>query len=416
MSAMDTMKSLMKKSEMSDSLTSDDRELGRRGINSVIDAADKHVRLTDEIEEAALSSELEEAIVSQLAEDIEASLQESMESEIDFTETVVEEKASKKAFVVNSKVSERILELKRKRSTITDMKKEIDESGRIMELLSSKSVQLSDYLSKTEHELGLLEEIEDKYDTLKQASEKLARDHRTLLAKLSEAQNQTQILQGQKIRDREALDEAQVTINRLTEQTHEQDSELQLRKIEMSKVKDKNLDVTEKYEVLVQDNNDLIAENRELKDRLSQLTEETANQEKSIAKMKMQYDALQKENQQTLIDMSDIQNRYTTLSSKFTETQSELEQAKYELASKVTSTEEKIRLKDVRILKLEKNIEVLTRKMSLAEDMLAEIGHDKSIADMKELIEKSKSKPQKKTAAKSSKSAESVRKLSVVGN
>lgn len=74
----------------------------------------------------------------------------------------------------------------------------------------------------------------------------------------------------------------------------------------------------------------------------------------------------------------DIQARYASLNDKYAENVSLLEEVKYELDSERGSFDEKLRLKDARIMKMERKIEVLTRQVSLTEQMVTDINDDKS--------------------------------------
>lgn len=119
--------------------------------------------------------------------------------------------------------------------------------------------------------------------------------------------------------------------------------------------------------------------NDELQDKLKASHNELAESEKTISKSNLKIDTLTKENEQTAIDSLDIKARYTSLNDKYADAKSRLEEAKYELSSERASFDEKLRLKDARIMKMERKIEVLTRQVSLTEQMVTDITDDKTV-------------------------------------
>jgi len=74
------------------------------------------------------------------------------------------------------------------------------------------------------------------------------------------------------------------------------------------------------------------------------------------------------------MDLADIQSRYEKLNNKYSEAQVAAEEFEYKLKAEVTNSEEKIQLKDARIMQLEKSIETLSKAAASIDRVSTSLG------------------------------------------
>ena len=350
----------------------------KNSLKEVINAANLKQEASDKIEAIAIAEDVEAQLALDIAKeiDIEFNLGIDDEDAPDSIDLHGENVATEVKSSILDEKSERVLELQRKQAAMQDIHLQMQQGSSMLETLVKKSEQISDYLSKAEIELGRLEDVEARYAKLHSASETLAKEHRELKSKLEEKYKQVNLLEGQKHKNRDMLDKAQLEINRLNEQSKAQTAEMHSQEIVLSKLKDENLNVKEKNSILSHDLSEQSKLNDQMQEKLDANLNEIAELEKTLSKSNLKIDTLTRENEQTSIDMLDIQARYATLNDKYAETVSTLEEVKYELDSERSSFDEKLRLKDARIMKMERKIEVLTRQVSLTEQLVTDISSD----------------------------------------
>ncbi len=368
MTTMTNIRSIMKKQSNASHDQSNEKH---SSLKKVIQAADKKLEASKIIEAKAIAEEIQNRLEEDIAKEINIEFNSGLNKN---TKPPVSVDINGKQIGTSIKQNEstHILELHRKQIEIQDLHHEIQKNSSALEQLVNKSVNISDYLVKSEIELSRLEDVEKKYIKLQTASETLAKEYRELKLKLDEKYKQINILEGQKIKTRDILSKSQLEINSFNEQIKAQAAEMESQKVVLSKLKDENSNVIEKNKSLEHDLSNLLTFNNELKEKLKASHTEITNNEKSLSKSELKINTLTNENEQLSLDNQDIQTRYKSLSDHNAETISLLEEAQHELKSNNKSAEEKLRLKDARILKMERQLKVLTRQLSLTEQMATE--------------------------------------------
>ncbi len=378
MTAMTNIKSMISKRSANSQEKNGSPVSKKNSLKDVINAANLKQEASDQIEALAIAEEIENQMVRDIAKEIDTEFNLGFDknpNSIDLNGNSIHLKLQNS---VSEEKSERVLELQRKQTAMQDIHLQMRQGSAMLETLVKKSEQISDYLSKAEIELCRLEDVETRYKKLHLASETLAKEHRELKSRLEEKYKQVNLLEGQKHKTRDMLDKAQLEINRLVEQSKAQTAEMHSQDIVLSKLKDENLSVNEKNNVLGHELAELTKQNKKLQSKLEASYNELAENDKAISKSNMKIEALTRENEQTAIDSLDIQARYASLNEKYAEGKSLLEEVKYELSSERSSFDEKLRLKDTRIMKMERKIEVLTRQVSLTEQMVTDINDEKT--------------------------------------
>ena len=406
MTAMTNIKSIITKRSAKTQEINGSSSSKKNSLKDVIKAATVKQDASDKIEALAIAEEIESQMVQDIAKEIDIEFNLGLDKDpnsidlngktinSDLTNTLSEEK------------SERVLELHRKQTAMQDIHLQMQQGSAMLEMLVKKSETIADYLSKAEIELGRLEDVETKYTKLHSASEMLAKEHRELKSKLEEKYKQVNLLEGQKHKTRDMLDKAQLEINRLTEQSKAQAAEMHSQDIVLSKLKDENLNSSEKNNALSHELVELTKQNNDLQIKLDENQNQLVENEKALSKSNLKIDTLTRENEKTAIESLDIQARYTSLNGKYAETKSLLEEVKYELSSDRASFDEKLRLKDARIMKMERRIEVLTRQVSLTEQMVNNVGDEKTNELNKKL--KEMKQPYCKASSTKSKASKAV--------
>lgn len=381
MTAMTNIKEMITKRSATQQKNDGSKVSKKNALKAAIKAADKRLETSEKIEALAIAEELESQMTRDIAKeiDIEFNLNGSKDNKkpesVDLNGKPLTSNTLKSG--VEEK-SEHLLELQRKQDAMQYIHLQMQQGVTTLDALAKKSEQISNYLAKSEIELSRLEDVEKRYAKLHSASENLAKEHRELKAKMEEKYKQVNLLEGQKNKTRDMLDKAQLEINRLTEQSNAKSADMNSQDIMLSKLKDENLSIKEKNGLLAHEISELDKQNQDLQKTLDANQNELTDAEKQLSKANLKIDTLTRENEQTAIDSLDIQARYASLNEKYAESASLLEEVKYELDSERSSFDEKLRLKDARIMKMERKIEILTRQISITEQMVTEITDEKT--------------------------------------
>ncbi|MEM9279597.1 MAG: hypothetical protein AAGA76_13570, partial [Pseudomonadota bacterium] len=159
-------------------------------------AADKQLEISQQL----LASEIDKKLEETLSEELSQQFTEQANNVSDFNKAALPRKSGNTA---SQAQSGRVLELQRKQQSNADNRSEMENCANLMKMLILRSGQMSEYLEKAETEIIELENIENKYLTLRNASEKLTGEFRSLSAKYSETQKRVSLLEEQQNVDRE---------------------------------------------------------------------------------------------------------------------------------------------------------------------------------------------------------------------
>ncbi|MEM9279265.1 MAG: hypothetical protein AAGA76_11885, partial [Pseudomonadota bacterium] len=151
-------------------------------------------------------------------------------------------------------------------------------------------------------------------------------------------------------------------INNMTEINNGQAADIKKSEGVIAKLRDANLDFEERHKVLTLENAEQQKQIEMLKNKLTNSETEVADLKKSIANQKLHVEGLTKDNETLALDLADIQGRYEKLNGKYSEANIRAEEFEYKLKAEVANADERLELKDSRILQLEKAVEVLTKE------------------------------------------------------
>lgn len=283
MTAMTNIKSMISKRSTKDSSPIEKKS----SLKEVIHAANIKQEASDKIEALAIAEDVEAQLALDIAKEIDIEFNLGFEDDADMPDSIDlhgEAVASEINSISSEEKSERVLELQRKQLAMQDVHHQMQQGSAMLDTLVKKSEQISDYLSKAEIELGRLEDVEVRYAKLHSASETLAKEHRELKSKLEEKYKQVNLLEGQKHKNRDMLDKAQLEINRLNEQSKAQTAEMHSQEIVLSKLKDENLNVNEKNSILSHDIGEQTKQQEHLQEKLDANLNELADVEKALSK------------------------------------------------------------------------------------------------------------------------------------
>jgi len=401
MTAMTNIKSMLTKHTAGNKTNAESNTSKKDNLKKAIVAAEKKQATSEMIKDLAITQELENQMARDMAKEIDMEFNLGAEtSSLTPSSVDIEGKTIPAGSENKEGKSKLVLELNRKQTAMQDIHLQMQQGAGLLDTLVKQSEHISDFLFKSEIELTRLQNIEAKYTKLCSASEVLAKEHRELKSKMEEKYKQVNLLEGQKHKTRDMLDKAQLEINRLAEQGNSQSAELHSQEIVLSKLRDENQSVEERNSILTHELAETRKQNKDLQVKLDDVQNELSTMEKSLCKANMKVDTLTRENEQTAVDILDIQARYTSLNDRHAETMSTLEEVRYELDSERGSFDEKLRLKDARIMKMERKIEVLTRQVSLTEQMIGDLGDDNA-ENLNDKLQKMKKAPceKKQTAS-----------------
>ncbi|MEM9332074.1 MAG: hypothetical protein AAGA53_12155 [Pseudomonadota bacterium] len=320
-------------------------------LKDVMAAADRQLAISQELRLLDATGDLEDAIAQEITQEF-AKQEKKM--------TPVAEKPVEVSF--SDSQSQRILELHRRQQTVSDTKSQIESGAQLLKILIQRSEQMSEYLEKAEIEITELETIESKYATLRKASEKLANEFRELSSKNAENQKRVSLLEEQQKLDREEHSKTLKELNKVNEVKSSQAADIKKNKGIIAKLRDANLDLEERYKVSISETSECKRKIDSLQQKLMQTELEVSEAKKSFANQKIHVDSLTKDNELLAIDLADIQARYEKLNAKYSEAKVTAEDFEYKLKSEIVNSEERVQLKEARILQLEKAVEVLTKE------------------------------------------------------
>ncbi|MDJ0613996.1 MAG: hypothetical protein QNJ29_09990 [Rhizobiaceae bacterium] len=288
-----------------------------------------------------------------------------------------------KANLTAAMASKRVHELQRRQTSVEEMRDQLARTDMIIKALTKKSDQLFDYLSKAKVEISELEDTEKKYQSLHAESEKLKSEHKELQSKLEEKYDEVLQLESVKQKNRDSLEQAHIKINQMSEKLEEQSSEIQAIDAKYTKASDDQVAIKEKYDLLMVENDSFRQKNSDLGNKLAVIEQRFTEQEKAFSRTRLELSNTTAELEQSQLNANDIQDRYNKLSEEYSALKSSHDESLFDLEAEKRGSEEKVRLKNARIMKLERSIEVLNRQLAIAENLLGNAHYDSALASLK---------------------------------
>lgn len=292
--------------------------------------------------------------------------------------------------------SPRVLELGRRRSTVRLMRHEIDSGAAILKTLAQNSDLLLNYFDAAEKELEHLEAVELASADLKKKCAELSTVKQKAVTKITDQQKQIHLLEAKKNQARETIADLQANLNQARSEIDTTRSKMATQNTKISKLADDLGRATEELSLVETANRDLWAQNEAAMAENESLRGQLAELQRTANDMKEMVDELTEDKATVGMELKDVAAKYKSLREKYAEQTAELEDKNYALETMAEDYEEKYRLKDAHIFKLESEINVSEKQVMMADDMIASLRG--KLSDLK-LSDDKRSLPKRSVAA-----------------
>ena len=272
--------------------------------------------------------------------------------------------------------TERSLELHRKHQSLHDIRTQMHESMSLLNDACMQSDLLLDFMGKAEIDLIHLEEVEAKSEKMGDLILCVSRRHTEMKLKISKQQKQLELLNLQKSKYRNTIDQARTEINRLSAACKSQANDIEVRDADIAKHKDDKTALNEQVKLLLEQAAIDNTEAKVLEQKLNSQQLQIEKQDKLLNKYAQQISVLGNENDQVSAENKDLQTRFTALNTKFTSLQTQMEEADFASVSERDGLEENLRHGDARIISLENNVAVLNKQLVISEEKIATMNHE----------------------------------------
>lgn len=250
-------------------------------------------------------------------------------------------------------LSARILKLRDKQVTCSELKGQIADSTSILRDLASKADLLTRYLDSAEVELSQLESSEKSSEKLTSFNRTLTQQYEEAKEKLNEQQTMLDFMESEKAKSRNTIEMARKEIARLLEYKREQAMEMtQLKSVLVKAENDRSL-LQEKLEMAQRARKEVETESEARLQRIHQFEVLRKESEKTNAAMRTKNDELEEALQRSAGALSDMRLKQSDASSRVLGLQTQLEEMSHELSGLKREAENNSRLKEKRIVELE---------------------------------------------------------------
>ncbi|MEM1045346.1 MAG: hypothetical protein AAGL24_04300 [Pseudomonadota bacterium] len=267
--------------------------------------------------------------------------------------------------------SARLLEIRRKQQSFTDMRDKIRDGASLLASLGKHADVIASYFEKAEVEIMHLESIEAKSATLSANTDELARRCQDMKATIEEQSKQISLLEAVRATSRDVMGNAKLELARLSEENRVLASEISTREAKIVKLESDKQSLLEKIEVQQRDHEEIVSAHQETRKRLDAVEHATQQKDKELATTAAEIKDLKKANERNSMDLTDVQSKYADLKSKYQEQKTRLEERTFEAEAMRSEFDEILRLKENRIVELESRLEAANKQL-ISRDELVE--------------------------------------------
>lgn len=253
-------------------------------------------------------------------------------------------------------LSTRILKIRDKQETCSELKGQIAQGTTILRDLAAKADLLTRYLDSAEVELTQLESVETSSEKLSNFNRTLSQQYEEAKEKLDEQQTLLDFLESEKAKSRNTIEMARKEIARLLEYKREQAMEMTQIKSVLAKAENDRASLQEKLEGAERTRKEIELESEARLQRIHQFENLRKESEKTIAATKTKNDELEDELQRSAVALSDMRLKQSDASSRVLGLQTQLEELSHELSGFKREAENNARLKEKRIVELESRL------------------------------------------------------------
>jgi len=345
--------------------------------------------LSSEVEQIEISADVYTELESLVAEKLQEELSESEHQfntgeESQYLTADTESQTPKlNTSNLNQVASKRIKELQRRQTCVDEIRDQLADTDLAVQALAKKSDQLFDYFVKANIELDNLEQTERKYKALLAESEKLKLENDETRSKLEQKQGEIQSLEITKQKHWDSMTGAQLEISRLSEQLDERASEIQAVQADVIKSNNNHIAMNEKHDLLIVENQRIDQKNADLCAKLAESEQKKSEQEIILERNQQEISKLVAKCEQTQLKTDEAQDSYNKLNEKYVTLQTQHEERSFEFDATQRDSDEKIRLKTARIVKLERSIQVLNKQLAITERLLEDANYEDAISSLK---------------------------------
>ncbi len=267
--------------------------------------------------------------------------------------------------------SARLLEIRRKQQSFTEMRDKIRDGASLLASLGKHADVIASYFEKAEVEIMHLESIEAKSATLRANTDELARRCQDMKATTEEQSKQISLLEAVRATSRDVMGNAKLELARLSEENRVLASEISSREANIVKLESDKQSLLEKIEVQQRDHEEIVSAHQETRKRLDAVEHATQQKDKELATTAAEIKDLKKANERNSMDLTDVQSKYADLKSKYQEQKTRLEERTFEAEAMRSEFDEILRLKENRIVELESRLEAANKQL-ISRDELVE--------------------------------------------
>lgn len=269
--------------------------------------------------------------------------------------------------------SPRILELRHRQRSCREMRQLINKSLKTLTEIGEGTDTVLDYLLNSEPELAHFELLESQHAKLREMSIQLAERSIDLKARLANQEHEIEILEALKKRMRGIIERSKTEIARINEKREEQISSMAAREITINRLgQEKNL-LREKNLHLEARCKDAEAELENKYRDIEASREKISMLQNQLKIHEKQTENLIEERDQFLQKARSIMTDYDELQRSHRETLSKLEESVHSEEALRKEYEEKLKIKDARILKLESSNGVLSNQVLISGEVIASL-------------------------------------------
>lgn len=302
--------------------------------------------------------------------------------------------------------SARLLEIRRKQQSFTDMRDKIRDGASLLASLGKHADVIASYFEKAEVEIMHLESIEAKSATLSANTDELARRCQDMKATIEEQSKQISLLEAVRATSRDVMGNAKLELARLSEENRVLSSEISSREATIVKLESDKQSLLEKIEVQQRDHEEIVSAHQETRKRLDAVEHATQQKDKELATTAAEIKDLKKANERNSMDLTDVQSKYADLKSKYQEQKTRLEERTFEAEAMRSEFDEILRLKENRIVELESRLEAANKQLISRDELVESLSQTlDTIGNAKEpepVVEETETPaPAKKTASSS---------------
>ena len=258
--------------------------------------------------------------------------------------------------------SSRILEIRSRQRACSDIGEKVRENADMLSNIASQADCMKAYLEKTELDLSHMEELESKLARLSSKSVELANKTKEMKATISEQKKQLSSLETQRIADRDTMDEMNSEIARVLDKNAAHETSIDDLNAALAELQNEKLGLLERIDAHNAERGRYQAECSDVKAELREAQEMIQHRDMEIAQKELVMADLNELNELNTVCIADAEVRCVALESNNMDLKARISQNLVEIESARRDFEERLRLKDMRVVEFESKFGIRPQK------------------------------------------------------